>query len=300
VQSAAKIVSLPDRGVISVTGPDARTWLDNLLTNDLDLLDRQDAVFAGLLTPQGKILFEFFVVRAGEGLLLDTQADQVAALVKRLSMYKLRAKVEIRDVSADYTVLALWGTNAVSSGETAGTVAFGDPRNRDLGRRILAEARFATDIAAATNGSGATPGDYAAHRVALGIAEAPHDYALGDTFPHDANWGRYGVSFTKGCYVGQEVVSRMQNKAVVRKRVVKVSGSSPLASGTDVKIGDAVVGRIGTTSGTEALAMVRLDRAAEAEDKGQSLTASGVAVTVDPAAIAAYRDSVKNKPVINL
>lgn len=300
MQSAAKIVSLPDRGVIAITGPDARAWLDNLLTNDLDLLDRQDAVFAGLLTPQGKILFEFFVVRAGEGLLLDTQADQVPALVKRLSMYKLRAKVEIRDVSAAYQALALWGEHAASPGETAGTVSFRDPRSPELGLRILAEARFAKDIASATNGVTATPADYAAHRVRLGVAEAPHDYALGDTFPHDANWDRYGVSFTKGCYVGQEVVSRMQNKSVVRKRVVKVSASSPLVPGTDVKIGDAVIGRIGTTAGAEALAMLRLDRAAEAEDKAQALTASGVALTVDPAALATYRDSVKNKPVIDL
>ena len=296
MQFGAKIVSLADRGVVSVTGMDARTWLDNLVTHDLDLLERQEAVFAGLLTPQGKILYEFFVARdprAADRLFLDTQADQVVAVVKRLGMYKLRTKVEIVDRSSQLKVLARLGDDDGKSG--AAVVRYRDPREDRLGWRLIMTAHEARP----DSGDG-TMEDYHAQRVTHCVAEAPHDYALGDAFPHEANWDRYGVSFSKGCFVGQEVVSRMQNKSVIRKRVIKVSAAAPLTAGADVVIGEAVIGRIGTVTGNEALAMLRLDRAAEAEDKGQQLSAAGIALTPDPAALAAYRDSAKNRPVIDL
>jgi hypothetical protein len=294
----AKIARLTDRGVIAVTGPDALSWLDNLVTNDLGRLTApSDAVHAALLNPQGKILFEFFVVRGEDGLLLETAADRVEGLVKRLSMYKLRANVAVADVSAAYVCLTLWGKEACSSGETRGTTSFCDPRHLELGRRILAEARFATDIAAASNGCDAASADYDAHRVACGVPEGGKDYLLGDTFPHEANFDRLnGVSFTKGCYVGQEVVARMQHKTVVRKRVVRVQGDGGLVSGMEVHIGEAVVGRVGTVAGHKALALIRLDRATEAEDKGQVLRAGDRVLKVEPDDLKAYRTALANRP----
>ena len=180
--------------------------------------------------------------------------------------------------------IACWRYGAPRShsfGETVGTVSFPDPRLPALGSRILAEARLAASIAAATNSLDASTEDYHAHRIALGVPEGGKDYVLGDTFPHEADLDQLnGVSFSKGCFVGQEVVSRMQNRASVRKRVVPIEGDAPLTSGAEIKVGEAAIGTVGSVAGKQALALVRLDRAAEAKAKGQVLTADGVPVTL--------------------
>jgi tRNA-modifying protein YgfZ len=277
-----KIAVLPDRAVVRVAGEDAEKLLQGVITNDMDLLASQPAIHAALLTPQGKILFEFFVAKAGkDAYLLETGADQSAGLAKRLGMYKLRAKVAIEDVSDAYRVLALWGAAPHSPAETARSVSFPDPRLPALGLRILAEAAFANDVASASNGMDATAEEYHAHRIALGVPEAGTDYALGDTFPHEADMDQLGgASFSKGCFVGQEVVSRMQHRAQVRKRVVPVEavGSGELRAGAEITTGAAVIGKVGTVAGRRALAMLRLDRAAEAKAKGEPLMADGIEV----------------------
>lgn len=279
--SSAHIAPLADRGVLRLTGADAEKLLQGVITNDIDLLASQPAIHAALLTPQGKILFEFFVVKAGDGFLLETARDKAAGLAKRLNLYKLRAKVAIADASEDYRVLALWGNGAHSFGETTNSASFTDPRLTALGIRILAEARFAADISAATSGEAVTAEAYHAHRIALGVPEGGKDYPLGDAFPHEADLDQlHGVSFTKGCYVGQEVVSRMQNRATVRKRVVPIEGEAALESGAEIVAGEAAIGTVGSVAGGQALALLRLDRAAEAKAKGQLIRAGGVAVAL--------------------
>jgi tRNA-modifying protein YgfZ len=279
--TGARIARLADRGVVRVVGEDAEKLLQGVITGDMERLSAEPAIHAALLTPQGKILFDFFVVKVPGGFLLETAADKAADLAKRLTMYKLRAKAEIRDVTADYRVLAVWGDNPASHGDTAGTISFADPRLPALGLRALAEARFASDIAAATNGIEATPEDYHAHRIALGVPEGGKDYAFGDAFPHEADLDQLaGVSFTKGCFVGQEVVSRMQNRSTVRKRIVPVTGEAPLMPGAEINAGAATIGKVGSAAGTEALALIRLDRAAEAAAKGEKLVAGGVKITL--------------------
>jgi tRNA-modifying protein YgfZ len=303
--SRAKIARLEDRGAVSVRGTDAAKLLQGLVTNDIgnlvtnpdDVAFEAAAAHAALLSPQGKILFDFFCVRTLDGFVLDIARDKAADLAKRLSMYKLRAAAEIEVVSDDYQVLALWGPDACSSGPTTGTVAFRDPRHPSLGHRILAEARFATDIASATNGSKVPVETYHAHRIALGVPEGGKDYDFGDAYPHEANFDLCnGVSFTKGCYVGQEVVARMQNKTVVRKRVIKITGAVALKTGADILLGDAAIGRVGSVDGTQALAMLRLDRTIEAQEKGITLTAAGIAITPEPQALERYQSSLAARP----
>jgi tRNA-modifying protein YgfZ len=279
--SSAQIARLADRGVVRVAGADAEKLLQGIITNDMGLLASQPAMHAALLTPQGKILFEFFVVRDGPDFLLEVERNMAAALAKRLTLYKLRAKVEIQDVSSDYSVLALWGDYSPSPGTTVGRIAFADPRQRRLGWRIIARREPVGDVADPKSAIEATANDYDAHRISLGVPESGKDYALGDTFPHEADLDQLGgVSFTKGCFVGQEVVSRMHNRASVRKRIVPVDGEAPLRPGADIKAGDASIGSIGSVAGTRALALVRLDRAKEALDKGETLTADGIALTL--------------------
>ncbi|MBS0241988.1 MAG: folate-binding protein YgfZ [Proteobacteria bacterium] len=281
--NACHLSLLEDRGAISVTGPDAKSFLDNLITNDMDLLASKPAIHAALLTPQGKILFEFFVVPHADGYLLETARKTAPDLVKRLTLYRLRAKVTLNDLSASRTVIATWGGPAPT--EPLAT-SYADPRHGGLGVRLIVPPEIASKYAAEDEG----PAAYATHRISLGVPEAGLDYALGDTFPHEADFDLFaGVSFTKGCFVGQEVVARMQHKTVVRKRVARVTASGhDLASGAEIKVGEATIGIVGSTSGPSALALLRLDRASEALAKGMPIFAAGTPLTVDPVVLAAY------------
>jgi folate-binding protein YgfZ len=275
------VAPLDDRGVVAVTGVDAAKLLQGIITNDMDLLAKQPAIHAALLTPQGKILFEFLVARSGNGYLLDIARAQIGDVIKRLTLYKLRAKVDIRDASADYHVLASWGDTAQSHGERSGSISFTDPRLAELGRRIIVEARLADGIVSATDGVGAAIADYDAHRIALGIPELGKDYASGTTFAHEANLDVLkSVSFTKGCFVGQEVASRMEHRGTARTRAVVVEADAPLAASGAITAGEAQIGTLGSAAGTRALALVRLDRADEAGQKGQQITAGGVPLTI--------------------
>ena len=192
-------------------------------------------------------------------------------------------------MSEDYRILAVWGASPQSHGGPGKTVAFADPRLAGLGLRILADAKFAADISAATNGADARAEDYHAHRIALGVPEGGKDYPFGDTFPHEALLDQLnGASFTKGCFVGQEVVARMEHRTAVRKRVVPIVADAPLQSGADVKGGEVVIGAVGSVAGKRGLALVRLDRAADFLAKGIGLTAGGVPVRIELPAFATF------------
>lgn len=277
-----KSAYLPNRGVISVTGADAEKLLQGIVTADTDQLKSAgDAVHSGLLSPQGKILFDFFVVRWADGFLIETGKAEVPDLIKRLTMYKLRADVAIADRCADFSVAVLWGDGAGEALGKLDCVGFVDPRLPQLGVRLL--LTMANDgLLQELGGQPAGKDDYHAHRIGLGVPEAGKDFALGDTFPHEALYDQLGgVSFTKGCFVGQEVVSRMQHRGTARKRVVPVAGEAELPE-TDsaVLAGEATIGKLGSVSGRSGLALLRLDRAAEALAKGEALKAGDVIVSL--------------------
>jgi tRNA-modifying protein YgfZ len=263
---------LGDRGVLRVTGADSTAFLQGLLTNDVEDLAIGAARYAALLTPQGKLLFDFFVQRQGgepPSFLLDCPADQAAALAKRLGFYRLRAKVAIEDLSAELGVAAFWGRPPDAAFASA---AFADPRDGRLGFRAIAPRAEAAALGEAALA------DYEAHRIALGVPKGGADFAYGDTFPHDVNMDLlHGLDFEKGCYVGQEVVSRMRHRANLRKRIVRVSlaGAAP-APGTPVLDGELIVGTLGSSAGAVALAQMRVDRVEEARAAGRTLSAGGV------------------------
>jgi hypothetical protein len=285
------VTVLRDRGVVAVTGADAEKLLGGLVTNDIAYLERARAMYAALLSPQGKILFDFLLVRTGDGFLIDTAREKAGDLVKRLSLYKLRAQAEIRDVSDRFQVAALWGGAPVWPGETAGVHAYADPRLPALGIRILAEVPLADEALSAINGIDAPEAAYHAHRIGLGVPEGGRDFAFGDTFPHEALLDQLnGVSFAKGCYVGQEVVSRMQHRTTVRKRVVPVGAEQDLPAGPlPVLVGDVEIGRLGSVAGPRGLALMRLDRVAEARRDGVAITVNGIAVRVEVPAFATFQ-----------
>jgi tRNA-modifying protein YgfZ len=286
----ARMALLPDRGVVRVAGPDAEKFLNGSITADLSALAKQDAVHSALLAAQGKVLFEFFALRApGSGFLLETARDLADDLVKRLKMFMLRAKVEAENVSRTYEVAALWG-GTPPAGPTR--LVYADPRLPELGWRMLAPVPpgFPADTGDVKGeAEWMTAEAYHAHRIALGVPEGGKDYAFGETFPHEADLDLlHSISFTKGCFIGQEVVSRMKHRGTARRRVVPVLGEAPLTPGAPVMVGEVEIGRIGSVAGTRGLAMVRLDRAAEAAAKGEPLIAGDVAIALGNPAWASF------------
>jgi folate-binding protein YgfZ len=270
---------LSERGVVRVSGEDARTFLDGLLTCDMDRVAPDKPRLGALLTPQGKILFDFIVFEAppdaGGGFYLDTGKAHAPELAKRLGFYKLRAKVAIQDLSDRLAVVVGWDEAPMPDAEI-GLVAQ-DPRLAALGWRASVAAEDAAEFA------DADPLAYHAHRIALGVPDGGRDFLFNDAFPHEALMDQlHGVDFDKGCYVGQEVVSRMQHRGTARTRVVPLVYVEGFTAepGVDVTAGEKVIGKTGTGAKGRGLAMVRLDRVADALAAGETIRAGGLLVEV--------------------
>jgi hypothetical protein len=268
----ASATLLSDRGVVEVAGVDAAKFLHGILTNDVKSLAAGEARFAALLTPQGKIIVDFMIfATAGEdGLvfLLDCPAALTETLLDRLKFYKLRAAVTIADRSAELASLAF---PEATQAPALDAILAPDPRAPTLGWRGLATREVAASIAS-------TPReDYDARRIAAAVPDGGVDFEYGDAFPHEANMDRLaGVDFKKGCFLGQEVVSRMKHRGPVRKRVTTFHAQGPApAPGTPVKAGDVEIGVTGSAVGSEGLALIRLDRLADAKAGGATPLAGG-------------------------
>ncbi|MDQ0133432.1 folate-binding protein YgfZ [Neorhizobium galegae] len=256
---------LPSRSLIRLTGKDAQDFLQGLITTDIDGLPEGEARPGALLTPQGKILFDFLVWRDGDGFVIETETAQREALMRRLTMYKLRAAVDIAAGPED-GVTVFWGDDSVKGAvKDAAFAKSGITLTRTPGK--LGDGQEAV---------------YHALRIGAGISMSGHDYALQDAFPHDVLLDQTdGLSFRKGCYVGQEVVSRMQHRGTARRRVAIVSGEAALpASGTEIVAGGKPVGTLGSVSGNKGLAIVRIDRVGDALARGVPLSVGDVVVNL--------------------
>ncbi|HUJ02979.1 MAG TPA: hypothetical protein VLW75_05020 [Rhizomicrobium sp.] len=233
---------LDDRAVIALLGPDARTLLQGLITNDIDRLSPGRALYAALLTPQGKILFDFLISEGDGAVLLDCAAASAEALAKRLAMYRLRAKVEI---GIRPQLAVIWGEG------------LDDPRLPALGKRNI--------VARAETGAGPSD-EYLENRLKLGVPEGA-DFGSDKIFALDAGLEElHGVSFEKGCYVGQELTARMKHRGTARKRLLVIDSDSALPpAGTDITAGGRELGQIVSTYGRRGFALIRLDRLEEAE-----------------------------------
>ncbi|MEL7212989.1 MAG: folate-binding protein [Pseudomonadota bacterium] len=227
-----------DRSIFSVTGTDREDFLQGLVTNDVAKL-KDGLVYAALLTPQGKYLADFFLVPAEGAILIDVKTDIAVQTIQRLSMYKLRANVEI----AESTLKVGCGTGPMPVG------AFADPRHPALGWRHYSEAPQSDDT------------DWTALRVEhqipeTGVELTPDSYILEVGFED-----LHGVDFRKGCYVGQEVTARMKHKTELRKGLAQVSVSGDAATGADITKDGKPVGTLLSRAGDRALAYLRFDRA---------------------------------------
>jgi folate-binding protein YgfZ len=271
------ICLLGDRGVIEVGGADATSFLQRLITNSVLNIPKGEGRYAGLLTPQGKLLFDFFVVPLPEGpdagYLIECAGEQTADLVKRLNLHKMRATIAIEDKSKDFAVAAIFGGEAATGIEG---IFYRDTRGPSMGLRVIAprEVLAKLDCAEASR--------YEAHRIAQGVPKGGIDFRYGDSFVHDVNLDLMnGVDLKKGCYVGQEVVARVHYRNSARKRIVKIYFDGPApAQSTQITAGETNIGQVGSTAGVEGLAMVRLDRLEEARAAGVTLKAGDVTVEV--------------------
>ena len=241
-------VHLSDRAVIALEGPEARAFLQGLITNDLDRLEPGTGLYAALLAPQGKILFDFFIIEGDGALLLDCAAASADALIKKLKQYRLRAKIEIALRPQLSVYVGLTGR----PGERA--ISFPDPRLAELGpRSIGALAEMPAELAG--------PATYHALRLELGVPEGS-DFGSDKIFALDAGLDElHAIAFDKGCYVGQELTARMKHRGTDRKRILTLSADAALpAPGVEIKNAETVLGEVVSVYGSKAFALVRLDR----------------------------------------
>lgn len=253
-----RLARLASRAVIAVSGPDWRSFLQGLLTQDVETLAVGELRFAGLLTPQGKLLYDLFVAGTEDGALLDVAAAHRDAILTRLSMYRLRAKVEL--TAGDRPVIAVFGD------EIAGQGLYADPRLLALGARAYDDR--------ATN---ADEDAYEAHRLALGVP-GPADWGSETTYPIEANFDLLaGIDFKKGCFVGQETTSRMKRRGTIKNRMLPITFDGPPPPfGAEVLAGELRAGEVLSGRDGRAMALLRLDRI-----EGAALSVEGRPVQVE-------------------
>lgn len=287
------IVRLPDRGIVSVEGADAASFLHNLVTNNIASLPVGKAAYAGLLTPRGKIMFDFLVYRRSDVSYLLDCAKQVAAdLAKRFAIYKLRARIKVTDHGDGLTVGASWG-DSTGAPVAQGLEAYDDPRHGALGMRFAAPPGFWDQYPEATDDRAVRA--YHQHRIALGIPEGGRDFSFGEIFPHDACFEALnGVDYKKGCYIGQEVVSRMHHKGTAKSRVAIVEAVEDLPEGgAEILAGDSPAGQLGSVDGRRGIAIVRMDRIMQAQTAGQPVHIGDQEVTITPPPWLSGKDNVE-------
>ncbi|MBX9461289.1 MAG: folate-binding protein [Brevundimonas sp.] len=237
-----RIARLDSRALIRVSGPDARPFLHNLLTQDVETLAAGELRFGALLSPPGRLLFDLFLIGEPDGVLLDVAADRREALLQRLSMYKLRAQVAIE--TDDRPVFVSWPD--VADGFTP------DPRTSSLGGR-----RYSGDVE-----PDATERDWQVHRLAVGVPDPAADAPSDKTYPIEADFDLLnGIDFAKGCFVGQETTSRMKRRGVIKTRMLPIAfDGPPPPSGSEVLNGDLRAGEVLSGGEGGAMALLRLDR----------------------------------------
>ena len=270
----ADFVSFPKRGLVCVSGPDAATLLDGLLTHNVAGAGPDACVYTAMLTPQGKFLFELFILAPEAGTYWIDVSDP-ASFAKRLSLYRLRSKVTIEDKSEAYVVGAVWHPEALPPN----AVQYPDPRHSELPQRFIAPC---ADLA--LGDEAAAFAAYEQARLGLGVPDLAADLVVEKDFILEGLMDEMGgVDFHKGCYVGQEMTSRMKRRTTVKTKLCRVrfDGAAP-AFETPILADGWEVGRMRTGGSGQGLALIRFDRAQKAISEGQILRAGDQAIRLDP------------------
>ncbi len=284
-------VELTHRGVLAVSGADARGFLQGLISNDINKVGPDRAIYAAFLTPQGKYLHDFFIAQIGDRLMIDCEGARLDDLVRRLGFFRLRAEVSLEDASERFTVLALLGDGAHDSeslrghegrgGPFAGGVCFVDPRYAGMGARALLPRDGgveALEAAAFTRGAAE---DYERARLSYGLPDGSRDLKIEKSLLLENGFEELnGLDWDKGCYVGQELTARTRYRGLVRRRLLPVTVEGPLPeSGTPIMLGESAAGEMRSGLDKMGLALLRLETVEKAEKEGTLLTAKGAKLT---------------------
>lgn len=261
-QSSVQATALTQRGLLRVSGASARSFLQGLVTNDIERVSETTPIYAALLTPQGKFLHDFLIAQLGDALMLDLEVERLADLLRRLKMYRLRAAVDLVDISNELTVYALFGAETDGLGDQLPGTFIRDPRSPMLGHRLYSTSDPRLDLQ--TLGANIVgPDVYDAFRIAAGVPDGSRDIPVEKAFPLEYGFDSLGaVSYEKGCYIGQELTARTHNRGKVKKALFRVLFETDApAPGTTIRSGDAEVGEILTSAGQYGLAHLRIDAA---------------------------------------
>jgi len=287
-------VILDDRAVIAVAGEDARSFLQGLISNDIDKVTPRSAIYAALLSPQGKYLHDFMVAETARGLVVDCESARIDDLIRRLTLYRLRAKVAIGRPVDDLAVVAMFGgdinarlgleSGPGQAGPFGDGVAFVDPRLAALGARAIVPRAGIGALLESIGCAIGTAGDWQRHRLALGVPDGSRDILIDKSFALEANLDALNaVDFNKGCYVGQENTTRQKRRGVLRKRLLPVAVEGPLPMpGTPIMLADKEAGRICSGLDGQAIALLRLEFVEQARLENRSLVAGDARIRPRP------------------
>ncbi|MDH5771707.1 MAG: folate-binding protein [Rhodospirillaceae bacterium] len=262
---------LNGRGIIKISGPDAREFLQGLVSGDVNNVTANNAIWSAFLSPQGKYLYDFFIGEIDGALVLDCERERLGGFLKKLSMFKLKAQVEISDETNNLSVFAAWGNgyeNAIgitlspgTSTQFGGGIAFVDPRSEKIGARIIAPEQTAMDALVVAGFASTDIGPYNHLRIKLGLPDGSRDMTVDRALLLENGFEELGgVSFEKGCYIGQEVTARTRYRGLVKKRLVPVLIDGPAPEpGTPIICDEREVGEMKSSEGDMGLALIRVE-----------------------------------------
>jgi tRNA-modifying protein YgfZ len=276
---------LPTRGLLAISGEDAVSFLQGLITNDANQLTAGQPIYAALLSPQGKYLHDFFLFPDQEKILADCEKERIPDLMQRLKMYRLRSKVEFEILPESMGAVAAWGDKKSSRG-------FADPRIPDLGYRITGVLDELNTWCQSQGWQAATPEEYHRMRIAHGIPDSGDMVIDRSILMYYGFEDLHGADFKKGCYVGQEIMARTKYRGQVRKFLYKVQADRTCpAPGTPIHFGEAVSGEMRTSSGNSGLAILRVEDVENSLATRTTFQADGISLT------ASFPQWVKQKPL---
>ena len=288
--SSSGYCALPERGVIALQGADRDAFLQGLISRDLEQITADRAGYGALLTPQGKFLFDFMILRAADVLLLDAERARLPDLLRRLTMYRLRAQVDLEDASGRYAVAAALGDDVARRFELEHRpgacrllgegFAFVDPRLARLGVRVLLPPPDLDPTLQALGFAPLATDAYERVRITAGVPDGSRDLVTERSTLLESGFEELnGVDFAKGCFVGQELTARMKYRGLVRKRLLPVVLKGPRPEpGTIIRLGEREAGEMRSSIDGHGIALLRLDRIAEAGQAGTPLSAGATEV----------------------
>ncbi len=288
-----KFVVLEKRSALVISGGDAKIFLQSLISNDITKVNERQAIYATLLTPQGKFLHDFFIgmhPRITGAYVIETEADRISDLEKRLMMYKLRADVKFEPIHGDWGTLAAFGDVAAKALELepvegaavshAHGVVYVDPRLAQLGLRAFGLLGAVKDLMATAGFSETTDQEYEDLRLSLGVPDGSRDILVEKSFPLECNLhDLHAIDYNKGCYVGQELTARTHHRAKIRKRLFPVRSDGPVPeTGLPVTFNGKDIGEMRSGAGQQGLALLRIEFMRAAQNEGRPLMVEGRAI----------------------